>query len=268
MTTFPQLTENHDVGERTTIPRHSIRQALAWTVAAELVRRHPDDAIVLETHPGGGQYDCVTVCARSSGEESQWPGGWRTIVDMNKEPGGHLTHRSWHGQSERGRLNWLEVLLSEDLRAEVIEPIERAEGWPSPSTTPSTVGGSIGVRVLAAFATRVSLSRKPWILLNGYVDSSGGDGGARDDLFRSIPSADHDRATRQADDLFGIPEYRYWFLVEGETALDGVPRLAVDTFNGLAYRPDGETAEDLLKLYREHSRLLDRVVSDVCPAAF
>ena len=42
-------------------PARSILEAASWRLTAELVRRYPDRFSVIETHPGGGQYDCITL---------------------------------------------------------------------------------------------------------------------------------------------------------------------------------------------------------------
>lgn len=35
-----------------------ILEAASWRLTAELVRRYPNRFSVIETHPGGGQYNC------------------------------------------------------------------------------------------------------------------------------------------------------------------------------------------------------------------
>jgi hypothetical protein len=47
-------------------PRNPVTRALAWWLAAELIRRHPADLREIETHPGGGQYDCISLYRRNS----------------------------------------------------------------------------------------------------------------------------------------------------------------------------------------------------------
>lgn len=44
----------------------SVLEAASWRLASELVRRHPDRLRILRTHPGGGQYDCLTVTTRAA----------------------------------------------------------------------------------------------------------------------------------------------------------------------------------------------------------
>lgn len=42
--------------------RPSIKRALAWKTYRTLLDHHPDlDLFIMETHPGGGQYDCLTL---------------------------------------------------------------------------------------------------------------------------------------------------------------------------------------------------------------
>ncbi len=33
----------------------------SWRIVSELIRRHPEKFTVIETHPGGVQYDCLTL---------------------------------------------------------------------------------------------------------------------------------------------------------------------------------------------------------------
>jgi hypothetical protein len=103
--------------------------------------------------------------------------------------------------------------------------------------------------------------------LNGYVDSSGYDGGVREDLFAQVPAADAHRSQRRPDDLFGIPEYRYWFLIEdGRAGEEGQVRLSVDTMEGVAFA--GAQTIDLMAEYKKCGRMIDALASRVCPPAY
>ena len=59
----------HELGEQIDLP-YPMKRALAWWIAAEMIRRHPDEVRVIENHPGGGQYDCLTLCRRGSDYEA------------------------------------------------------------------------------------------------------------------------------------------------------------------------------------------------------
>ena len=37
----------------------------SWRIVSELYRRHPGKFKIIETHPGGGQYDCLSLQAEN-----------------------------------------------------------------------------------------------------------------------------------------------------------------------------------------------------------
>ena len=45
-------------------------EAASWRVVAELVRRHPTIRVI-ETHPGGDQYDCLQLLLAPSSDEDR-----------------------------------------------------------------------------------------------------------------------------------------------------------------------------------------------------
>ena len=57
--------------------RYAFRSAIAWTILAEVIRRHGDsrNLHLLETHPGGGQYDCLTLLGLEAGCDDVYGGG-------------------------------------------------------------------------------------------------------------------------------------------------------------------------------------------------
>jgi hypothetical protein len=100
----------HDLGEQVDLP-YPVKRALAWWIAAEMIRRHPDDMRVIETHPGGGMYDCLSLYRRYPQDS--------LVAHMNLV--GHITHESWFDDPGGGtrlgvadpRFNWFEVLAAE-----------------------------------------------------------------------------------------------------------------------------------------------------------
>lgn len=67
----------------TLMPSRQLREALTWKLVSELHRRHPGKFTVIETHPGGGQYDCLSL----------WQGN-QTIADLNRVGGFYSEQRS------------------------------------------------------------------------------------------------------------------------------------------------------------------------------
>ena len=158
----------HQAGDSVELP-YPIVNALAWWVTAELIRRHPNTLRVLETHPGGGQYDCLSLFRRDGDRHNP-----ELVVHLNRS--GSITPNSWFhsdGGGEPDRFNWLDVLATDDRRAHIVEQLEQSEGLGSPKSTPPTNRRSVGPRVLARFAASASLTTRRWDIRNGYLDTSG-----------------------------------------------------------------------------------------------
>ncbi|MBO6936803.1 MAG: hypothetical protein JJ863_17670 [Deltaproteobacteria bacterium] len=241
-------------GHNSGFRRHEVGQALAWWFASELVRRHPHRLRVFETHPHG--YDCLTVC---TWEPDQAPDGeWRAIAYLNKT--GHIAVSV--GGEDAVDLNWPEILAAEQPR-DYVRLVEKWARLPSPATTPPTVGSSIASRCIAAFLARTLYLSDRWLVLGGATHAAG-DPSVRDQLFEQVPGAAAERRDRDGADFWGLPESRFWFLVD--RTHDRVA-VAVDQTNGRVWLP-GARPESLMELYEAAERSVDRLVSNVFPAAF
>jgi len=251
----------HEAGERVSVQSLTLVRALAWTVASDLVRRHPTDLRVIETHPGGGQYDCLSV-VRWSADRSEL----ENIVHLNVL--GHITPNSWFGSVDDERFNWLEVLLCADRRCYVVTQLERTAGLQVPAHAPMPTSTSIGPMVISAFLGRSALGAAGWKAANGVCDSSQ-DVSVRRHLFEQLSWVGDAAADTAPGAPFERPEYRFWFL--GSKDDEGVDlssaAFAVDSWTGELWRHDGLHV-DLLRQYRRANNSLDALVSAVCPPAY
>ena len=253
MTDLDRDDDLHRFGEQIPVPLPLIH-ACAWWVVAELIRRHPHRLAVIETHPGGGMYDCLTVIGLEHGDPD---------LTMTLGPMGRL---HTHGEFEEWP-NWADVLLAPDRRALLLR-LEASLGLTGPARTPATTAASIGPRLIANFFWRAATSRRRWLALNGVDDTAGYGGGPRDHLFDRIPGLADARRRAQPSRRLHDSAYRYWFV--GRTlppeALDRTVDTAfvVDTWSGDLWRPD-DTHVSLLDAYGQMDRSLDRLVDEVCP---
>lgn len=142
-------------------PSRQIIEAASWRLVAEIVRRYPDRFTVIETHPGGGTYDCLTLLDQdkasglhriefnsvgsvvvwprdSPSGESVWKGCWSEMV-ATSDPRELLDRLSEHaadagdtpppgGPSRRGLPGHLRVHGTCNVRAGALGMPQRLPG--------------------------------------------------------------------------------------------------------------------------------------------
>lgn len=248
----------HSTGERVQVPAFATRQALAWWVAAELVRRHPTELRVIEAYPH--QYGMAITLVRRQQESHYSPYTWAAYFTLG--PSFHLV------TPKGGGFNWLEVLLAQERRKYVVEQLEADLELPPPRATPSTTASSIGPRVISAFLARTALGPAHWIMRCGAFDSDDGPE-AVSDLFSAMPGVEV--ATGDFDPSrhpLRLPQSRYWFLCPLDKRHNpGEPVLAMDCFDGRIWT-DAVQGEPLLPWFDRVGRKIDALVSATFPPAF
>lgn len=211
----------------------SVLEAASWRLASELVRRHPLTTRVLHTHPGGGQYDCLTIASPTA------TGG---TIQLNRN-GSIQVHQRFDDSPDP---QWEPTSWDEYLRADpraFLDSLERAAGLPLPRHVPPSDPMTLAYRVFAGLAATAMKSVHPIEIQSGFIDTSGYGGGPNDalDMFPAIPA---ELRRLQDTDLFGEPGYRFWVVLR-----DRVPILAVEQDEGMAWTPHHTDGTDLLGLY-------------------
>lgn len=208
-------------------------EAASWRLASDLVRRHPRSTRIVHTHPGGGQYDCLTITSPTA------TGG---VIQLNRN-GSIQVHQRFAGREEGGWMpvGWHDYLASD--RRSFVARLESAAGLPSPRRSPPATATTLTVRVLAELAATAEAADVALEIQAGYIDSSGGGGpNSTLDAFTGIPSSLRDR---RPSDLFGQPGYRFWLVQRS-----GRPILAFEQDQGLAWTVRSSVGVDLLAIYR------------------
>jgi hypothetical protein len=210
-------------------PTTAISNAAAWHLAAGLVRQHPARLRIIELHPGGGMYDCLTVMEQGrpfdeSGSLQLNRGGsahvWRYFDGERKHAGGPKESFPIWGDSLANEPREVIHALSERMRLAVPEHL--------PSSTPA----SVTYRALAEFAGLGCFHREAWTVTNGFFDTSGYGGGVDQEAFERFPGALLAMRT-SPDDPLGSSAYQYWFLRRGSELI------ACAHDSGRAWRIDG-----------------------------
>jgi hypothetical protein len=218
----------------------SVLEAASWRLASELVRRHPKTLRLIRTHPGGGQYDCLTLLALDGSDG---------VVQLNRH-GTIQVHARFDGRPQDWEPTSWDTYLKADPR-EFLDALEVASGLPSPSSVPPSTPRTLTYRVLAAIAATGFKTVDPIKIVPGTIDSSNLDAGPNDEdfaLFPMIPAALREQTpgTPLED-----PGHRFWFVHR-----NGTPVLAFEQQQGLAWTRHHDVARDVPALYVESRRHL------------
>lgn len=221
--------------------RRSVAAVVAWSIIAEVTRHHGSrsDLRVLELHPGGGQYDLLSLFRVQGEQASAYDGRPKQIGAFN------LLTGTMHGEqpSTDEPVEWLRLWLSEPDPKSVVEAVLRALRLSSLASLPSTNRRIFGCRLMAALLGAKLLQRDYLQARMGFADTSGSGGGVLNllrpftGIFRRCDDNPHSEMRNAAE---------CWLLLAGEE----------QTVTG-AFRLDGvlssvaapEIGHDLFELY-------------------
>ncbi len=196
---------------RTPIHNVTSLHARAWKLLTAIVSRRPDLRII-ETHPGGGQYDCLSLYSTDQTH----------IADLNLNGRFHVFNRldgADHGTQSSH--DWQGMFDSpEELNLQVLN-------WAG--LTESSIETSPGVHVeiyrfISAYLQYMADVSNEWQCRNGYFDSSGMDGCFVVYDFDRFRPAKERLSQQLPDDFLGQSAYRFWFLRK-----NGEPRICMET---------------------------------------
>lgn len=193
----------------------ALAEALSWGLAARLARRHPELRIT-EEHPGGGQYDCLTIVGLGDGAFDH--------IHLNRVGSGFVWTGGGWTWTWRGI--WDELAAKGDFRFGV-QLLEFHAGLPSVDATPPAQSHTVGYRLIALILMS-GIGSRTW--------RASYDFGGETWTGLSVPS--------------WVPR------IDGSWLLhrDGEPVLAIDCDSGVAVRVDG-TRFELLPTYVKDRRI-------------
>ena len=214
-----------------------IIEIASWRIISELYRRYPHTFKVIETHPGGGLYDCLSLCDT----------GMRHIADFNRAGSFHVFNRFDKGGDIPDSFDiWHFMIHAEDPR-EVIESVSNMLGLPLPGRLPPSEPDTLVYRWIAAFLAHAVFGREEWKCQNGFHDTSGYGGGIQP-FFKKFLNAKKRLEVTMSGDILSNPAYRFWFLTKNNKAV-----LCLETA-GFVWRENGSIF-DLPILYEKERKI-------------
>lgn len=209
-----------------------LAEIASWRLVSELFRRYPGKFSLIETHPGGGQYDCLTLLSNQ-----------QHIADFNRIGTFHVTENS---SGEPSIDIWR--LMAEENVQEALDQVCRRLGLAIPTQIPSSTPEVITYRFVAEFLSHSVFGKARWECRNGYFDSSGMDGSGVSLAFDQFPEVQDRLRVSMPSDVLQTPAYRFWFLLK-----DDNPVACIET-TGTAWIKGGQYF-DLAALYKKEKRI-------------
>ena len=215
----------------------------SWRIVSELYRRYPGRFRIIETHPGGGMYDCLSL----------YDTNLVHIANLNRAGRFHVFHRFDDSDTMPEPFDWKEMADVNDPK-DTVDRMSTMLGLPIPVHLPADTSETLVYRFIAHFLTHSAFGREVWECRNGFCDTSGYGGGIVED-FDAFPEAKKRLKINLPDDINGEPAYRYWFLRRNGTAVLCLER------SGTVWLRDGKHF-DLVSLYkREEQHLWQMIIS-------
>jgi hypothetical protein len=224
-------------------------EAMSWRFVTEFIRRFPSKFTLIQSHPGGGQYDCLSVMTAERNS--------RRVLDVNRVGGLHVfvDMRSGNQQDESWP-DWLDYMCKGSAKL-LLDEVTQAVGLPIPPKNPPSTPEIITYRFVSDFLTHSIGTIHNWRCINGFLDTSGYGGGAINDLFRRFPNL----SSIPHETLSPTLPQEYWFFCKNNN-----PLLCIDKRTKI-YRNDG-SSYNLLEMYHKSRRiwpLIFESASDLLP---
>lgn len=209
----------------------------SWKIVSELTRRYPGKFTVLETHPGGGQYDCLSLYDKKQ----------EHIASFNRAGRFHV-FASFDGIKQREPYEIWPAMNEEYDQKTVLDKVSDDLGLPIPAKLPAAVPATLVYRFIAAFLSHAVFGIPQWCCVNGVLDSSGYGGGIRRPFFEQFSQAHGRLEIHETADLYKQPAYRFWFICKEDK-----PLLCLET-NGVVWTAKGKT-HNVMELYAAKRRI-------------
>lgn len=209
-----------------------LNEIASWRIVCELFRRFPGKFQVIETHPGGGMYDCLSIFCNS-----------RHVADFNRAGSFHV----FDSKGGQPPIDIWRSLVEENIQ-DVLDQVCRSLSLQSPTKLPPSTPEVIVYRFIAAFLGHSAFGKVNWECRNGYFDTSGMEECSINPAFNSFPEAKERSRITLANDLLNIPAYRFWFIKK-----NGKPLICLET-SGAAWNNEGQSF-DLSALYKKEKRI-------------
>ena len=189
---------------------NELKEALSWKIVSEFMRCFPGKFRIIETHPGGGQYDCLSIVDGKDTVLAYFNRKGRLTIFHKCDPSTFMAiDRSPPPVDIWKSFLTLDRSIKEHL-SHLLSLLNLTLPKPRPPSTPEI----LIYRFIAGVLKYTMYCGTRWGCRNGFVDTSGYGGGIAKDYFTHFTKAKEHLRIRLPHDMFGNAAYRFWFLLK------------------------------------------------------
>ena len=219
-------------------------EVLSWKIVSEFMRCFPGKFKIIETHPGGGQYDCLSIVDGKDTVLAHFNRKGQLTIFHKCDPSTFMAiDRSTPPVDIWKSFLTVDRSIKEHL-SHLLSLLNLTLPKPRPPSTPEI----LVYRFIAGVLKYTMYCGTRWGCRNGFVDTSGYGGGIAKDYFTHFTKAKERLHIRKPNDLSGIPAYRYWFILKQEN-----PVACLET-NGTLWTVDDKSFR-LQDIYKHDHRI-------------
>lgn len=223
------------------VPSEHLADAESWHICSEMVRHRPA-ARIYQWHPGGGQYDMLSVYTDPADFLES-----RTI-DVNRN--GSIR---FYIDKEEVIVSWKDA-LTEGWPGDFLARYESRLNWRLENETPPSTPAVLAYRVISGLLRMTQYTRDAVGVHMTFVDSSGGMGSPGVSIADDFPHARSHAESQEPEQRPEVQFARMWTVSNSEHVL------AYIHDSGHVFLPGGRTL-DLVKKYREHKSQINRLIA-------
>jgi len=134
-------------------------EVASWRLVSEIIRRYPEKYTVIQTYPGGGMYDCLSLYTKKDHLH---------IADLNREGSFHVFLEGAKSSFDI----WQMMFNTHDLKKDILNRVSEALRMPVPAKLPPSTPEILCYRFIATFLSHTAFTRDNWRCRNGFFDSS------------------------------------------------------------------------------------------------
>ena len=232
-------------------------EALSWKIVSEFMRCFPGKFKIIETHPGGGQSDCLSIVDGKDTGLAHFNRTGRLTIFHKCDPSTFMAI----DRSTPPVDIWESFLTVDRSIKEHLSHLLSLLNLTLPRPRPPSTSEILVYRLISGVLNYALYSGNRWECRNGFLDTSGDVCEVMTEYFADFNEAKERLRIRLPHDVLDNAAYRFWFLLKKNK-----PIVCLET-SGIIWTKGGDSfrLHDIYKHDRRIWSLINHTVGNFLP---